>query len=421
MLERIAQLAAKVLGGELLDRSDAAYLTTVGGDDIYDLFYWANKIRIQFVGRDVKFCAIVAAKVGGCSEDCGFCAQSEHHDGPAKEQSKLTDEQVLKSAIHAAESGADSFGIVNSGRGPTRTELEDWLKPIMMKIAKDGKTRACATLGALTPETAKFLYDCGIRRINHNIETSERHYPNIVTTHPFSERINTLKIAKEAGLSLCSGGIFGMGEEWADRIDMMFTLRESGRGRDADQFFERNPRHAIGESTQAAADGVLEDYLDRAVCVADAELKIAGGREVCLRDLQSWIFFAGGDSTMIGNYLTTYGRKPEMDHQMVLDLGLMWKNYDGGGVEPTVADPKLNRVSHTGRHRIPILYEREVAAGREWFKIVGGELAYADRIYRSGNAQSEVFAPEQGRRILRRDSRLSRRLVECRRPRSVPH
>ena len=98
----------------------------------------------------------------------------------------------------------------------------------MMKIATEGKTRACATLGALTPETAKFLYDCGIRRINHNIETSERHYPNIVSTHPFSERINTLKIAKEAGLSLCSGGIFGMGEEWEDRLDMMFTLREIG-------------------------------------------------------------------------------------------------------------------------------------------------------------------------------------------------
>ncbi len=125
-------------------------------------------------------------------------------------------------------SARDSFGIVNSGRGPTRRELEDWLKPIMTKIATEGKTRACATLGALTPETAKFLYDCGIRRINHNLETSERHYPNIVSTHPFSERVNTLRIAKEAGLSLCSGGIFGMGEDWVDRLDMMFMLREIG-------------------------------------------------------------------------------------------------------------------------------------------------------------------------------------------------
>src|ERR1700748_3238390 len=100
----------------------------------------------------------------------------------------------------------------------------------MLKIAQNGKTRACATLGALTPETAKFLYDCGIRRINHNIETSERHYPNISTTHPFSERINTLKIAKEAGLSLCSGGIFGMGEEGIDWLGIMFTLPGKGGG-----------------------------------------------------------------------------------------------------------------------------------------------------------------------------------------------
>ena len=94
----------------------------------------------------------------------------------------------------------------------------------------------------------------------------------------------------------------------------------------------------------------------------DKELKVSGGREVCLRDLQSWIFFAGADSTMIGNYLTTYGRSPEMDHQMVRDLGLRWRVYDGGGVEPACEDPKVQAVTHTGTHRIPILYEREVTA-----------------------------------------------------------
>src|SRR5438128_8312742 len=151
----IAKLAHDALDGKLLDRMDAEYLAAVGGDDIYDLFYWANKIRIRFVGRDVKFCAIVAAKVGGCSEDCKFCAQSEHYQTAVGEQSKLTDQQVLDSAWHAGNVGADSFGIVNSGRGPTRAELEDWLKPIMIKIAAEGKTRACATLGALTPETAQ--------------------------------------------------------------------------------------------------------------------------------------------------------------------------------------------------------------------------------------------------------------------------
>ena len=366
MHPRIAQLANKVLDGSLLDRDEAAYLAAVGTDDpddVYDLFYWANKIRVRFVGRDVKFCAIVAAKVGGCSEDCKFCAQSEHHDTPvSREQATLTDTQLLDSAWHAAEVGADSFGIVNSGRGPTRRELEDWLKPIMTKIAREGKTRACATLGALTPETAKFLYDCGIRRVNHNIETSERHYPNIVSTHPFSERLHTLKVAKAAGLSLCSGGIFGMGEEWDDRLDMMFTLRDIG--------VDVMPINFLNAIHGTALEGQpelppMECLKIIAVCrfvLPDKELKVAGGREKVLRDLQSWIFFAGGDSTMIGNYLTTYGRKPEMDHQMVRDLGLSWRGYEGGGVEPD-GDPHLSAVSHTGRHRIPILYEREVTAG----------------------------------------------------------
>jgi biotin synthase len=356
---RISSLANKVLSGQLLDHTDAEYLTTVGGDDVYDLFYWANKIRIAFKGRDVKFCAIIAAKAGGCSEDCKFCAQSEHHDAASKDQTKLTDDQVLASASHAADVGADSFGIVNSGRGPTRRELEDWLKPLMTRIATEGKTRACATLGALTPETAKFLYDCGIRRINHNIETSERHYPNIVSTHPFSERINTLKVAKAAGLSLCSGGIFGMGEVWTDRLDMMFTLRDIGVDVMPINFLNAIHGTPLADQPQLHPMECLKIISICRFVLPHAELKVAGGREKVLRDLQSWIFFAGGDSTMIGNYLTTYGRTPELDHQMVRDLGLSWRVYDGGGVHPN-GDPTMAAVSHTGKHRIPILYEREL-------------------------------------------------------------
>ena len=360
MLAHVQSLAQKVLAGQLLDRVEARALTTVGGDDLHDLFYWANKIRIQFMGRNVKFCAIVAAKVGGCSEDCKFCAQSSHYQTAIQGQNKLTDEQVLDSAWHAADVGADSFGIVNSGRGPTRAELEKWLGPLLQKIATTGKTRACATLGALTPETAKFLYDNGVRRINHNIETSARFYPNIVSTHPFQERLNTLRVAKEAGLSLCSGGIFGMGEEWEDRLDMAFMLRELGV-----DVIPLNFLNAI-EGTPLASQPKLPPMeclkiiaIFRFLCPT-AELKVAGGREVCLRDLQSWIFFAGADSTMIGNYLTTYGRKPEMDHQMVRDLGLEWATYQEGSVAPSTPQVQLPRVHHTGKFNIPIVYEGEV-------------------------------------------------------------
>jgi biotin synthase len=360
--EKITALAQRVLAGESLGLPEAQALAGAGGDDLYDLFYWANRIRIRFVGRDVKFCAIVAAKVGGCSEDCKFCAQSSHYQTAVGGQNALTDQQVLDSAVHAGEVGADSFGIVNSGRGPTRRELEDWLKPMMMKIAGEGKTRACATLGALTPETAKFLYDCGIRRINHNLETSERHYPSIVSTHPFSERVNTLKIAKAAGLSLCSGGIFGMGEQWADRLDMLLMLRELNVDVVPINFLNAIPGTPLENQPKLPPMECLKCISIARFLLPKKELKVAGGREVCLRDLQSWIFFAGADSTMIGNYLTTYGRKPEMDHQMVRDLGLKWRVYAGGGVAPASADPKLSRITHTGRHNIPILYEQETVA-----------------------------------------------------------
>lgn len=362
MQASIARLAERVLGGEVLGRHDAAVLAGAGGDDIYDLFYWANRIRIRFVGRDVKFCAIVAAKAGGCSEDCAFCAQSSHHPGPAQQQFKLSDQQVLDSAAHAADVGAESFGIVNSGRAPTRRELEQWLKPIMMKIASEGRTRACATLGALTPETAKFLYDCGIRRINHNLETSQRHFPKICTTHPFSERLQTLKIARAAGLSLCSGGIFGLGEDWDDRVDMMLTLREIGIDVMPINFLNAIDGTPLQGTDRLSAMECLKIIAIARFLLPDKELKVAGGREVCLRDLQSWIFFAGASSTMIGNYLTTYGRSPEMDHQMVRDLGLSWRVYDGGAVMPAASEPQLSRVIHTGKHAIPILCEREISA-----------------------------------------------------------
>ncbi len=365
MLDTVRDLAEKVLAGRLLSREQAASLIAVTGDDVYDLFYWANKIRIQFKGRNIRFCAIVAAKVGGCSEDCKFCAQSSHYQTAIEGQSKLTDQQVLDSAMHAGAVGADSFGIVNSGRGPTRGELENWLGPMLQKIAKEGKTRACATLGALTPETARFLFDNGVRRVNHNLESSEKFYPQIVSTHPYSERLNTLRVAKEAGLSLCSGGIFGMGEVWSDRLDMIFTLRDIGVDVMPLNFLNAIPGTPLASQPKLPPMECLKIISICRFIYPGVELKVAGGREVCLRDMQSWMFFAGADSTMIGNYLTTYGRKPEMDHQMVRDLGLEWQSYEQGPVQPASDKPLISRVSHTGKFNIPILHEREVAVDQE--------------------------------------------------------
>lgn len=324
---RIASLARRVLDGELLSRDQAAELTAVRGEARYDLFFWANKIRIKFCGHHVKFCSIVAGKVGNCSEDCSFCSQSKHHDTHVR-PGMLTTDEMLDAADQAVANGANSFGIVNSGRGPTDKEL-DWLEAFYGRVVSEKRIRPCATLGELTESQAQRLKEMGVLRVNHNLETSRRHFPSICTTHTYEDRLRTIRIAKEAGLSICSGGIFGMGEHWDDRLDVAFELRGLGADVVPINFLNRiegTPLYnRCGDLSPMEALQIIAVYR---FILPDKELKIAGGREVILRDLQSWIFFAGGNSFLIGNYLTTFGRGPEQDHQMLRDLGLSYTTFD---------------------------------------------------------------------------------------------
>jgi len=324
---RIAQLAADVLAGKQIDRDQARELTAVSGEAVYDLFFWANKIRIKFTGRSVKFCSIVAGKVGNCSEDCHYCSQSKAYDTHV-EPGKLTVDEMKAATEQAVANGASSFGIVNSGRGPTDKEL-DWLEPYFRDTSGGSRIRACATLGELNEDQAKRLREMGVLRINHNLEASRRHFPNICSTHTYEDRVRTLRIAKEAGLSLCSGGIFGLGEEWEDRLDMAFELRDIGADVVPINFL--NAIHGTplyGKVEMLEPLEALKIIAIYRFILPDRELKAAGGREKVLRDMQSWIFFAGASSFLIGNYLTTFGRSPEQDHQMLRDLGLTFETFD---------------------------------------------------------------------------------------------
>ncbi|MEX2214079.1 MAG: biotin synthase BioB [Phycisphaeraceae bacterium] len=325
--DRIAALARIILDGGQIDRAQARELTLVSGDALYDLFFWANKIRIKFTGHAVKFCSIVAGKVGNCSEDCGFCSQSKHHNTHVQ-PGMLSVDEMVGAMQQAVDNGANSFGIVNSGRGPTDKEL-DWLEAFYDRVTSEGKIRPCATLGELTEAQAARLKSMGVLRVNHNLESSRRHFPNICSTHTYDDRVNTIKIAKAAGLSVCSGGIFGLGEVWEDRLDMAFDLRDLGADVVPINFLNRiagTPLHAVQRDLPPMeALQIISIYR---FLLPEKELKIAGGREVILRDLQSWIFFAGGNSFLIGNYLTTFGRGPEQDHQMLRDLGLAFTTFD---------------------------------------------------------------------------------------------
>lgn len=325
--DMIATTAQSVLNGDWIDRDTAGQLASIRGEAMTDLFYWANKIRIQFVGHAVRFCSIVAAKVGNCSEDCAYCSQSAHF-ATGIDTGTMTVGQMQSAAEEATTNGASSFGIVNSGRGPTDQEL-DWLQPFFEQASKTGRIRPCATLGELTEAQANRLREMGVLRVNHNLESSRRHFPNVVTTHSYDDRVRTIRIAKAAGLSICSGGIFGMGEDWDDRIDMALELRDLGADVVPINFLNRidgTPLH--GRCEDLSPMEALKIIAVYRFLLPDRELKVAGGREKILRDLQSWIFMAGASSFLIGNYLTTYGRSPEHDHQMLSDLEQPYLTFD---------------------------------------------------------------------------------------------
>lgn len=339
--ERIAQLGRRVAGGGQITLDEARELTAAEGDDLYELFHWANKIRIRRFGSKVKFCSIVAAKVGACSEDCGYCSQSKHHTTHVT-PAKMTVAEMHAAAAEAMGNGASSFGIVNSGRGPTEAEL-DWMEPFFRQTAAEGKVRPCATLGELTEDQARRLRDMGVLRVNHNLETSRRHFRNVVSTHGYDDRVRTIRIAKAAGLSICSGGIFGLGEDWEDRLDMAFELRELGADVVPINFLNAIAGTPLyGRRQPLEPMEALKIVAIYRFILPDRELKIAGGREKILRDMQSWMFYAGGSSFLIGNYLTTFGRTPAQDHQMLKDLGLPYVTFDEVEHE---ADPAAARAT----------------------------------------------------------------------------
>lgn len=333
--ERIAVLGRRVLAGEELSREEGAELAGLPPEDLPYLFAWASRIRVRYCGLKVRCCSIIAAKVGGCGEDCAFCSQSAHFRTPTRGMTIVDSDRVLAASRSAAENGADSFCIVNSGYGPKDAEIER-LAGTVGQIRREGRVRACASLGVLTEEQARRLAELGVQRYNHNLQTSRRFFPNIITTHSYDERLATMRAVKMAGLSLCSGALFGMGETWEDRIDLALELRRLGVDVVPINFLHPIPGTPLQHAVPLPPMTCLHVIAVYRFLLPRSEIKIAGGREVNLRDLQSWIFLAGANSFLIGNYLTTCGRAPGQDLQMVRDLGL---ELDGPHAppEPTVA------------------------------------------------------------------------------------
>lgn len=322
----IQSIEHQVLDGTPLSPEQAEYLVTLDNEYLFDLFKIATGIREKLFGNKVRCCSIVAATVGGCNQDCAFCSQSARYKTTVVHRTELPREKVLQAAHNAVANGAESIGIVTSGRNPTDRQIEHWAESIA-EIRNNGSIRVCASMGMVNQAQAKRLVEVGTQRYNLNLQTSRSFYSNIVTTHCYDDRIQAIRYLQDAGISICCGALFGMGESWSDRIDLAVELRDLDVDVVPINFLIPIEGTPLAKNKPLKPIECLKIIAVYRLMLPRQQLKIAGGREVNLRDLQSWIFAAGADSFMIGNYLTTCGRNPEADRQMVNDLGLSIDKY----------------------------------------------------------------------------------------------
>jgi biotin synthase len=321
MNDKINIIAEYVLNDQLIDRHQANVLIEQSQKSFMDLLFWADKIRQQNFGNKIRVCSIVPGRLGGCSQDCAFCAQSAKSHTEFSSPKYMTDDEIFAAAKEAKQKGVPSFCIVYSGKTINEDELQR-LEKLIPRIKNTLNLSVCGGFGILTPVQAKRLKDAGMSRYNHNLETSEKHFGNIVTTHSYADRVSTIKAAKQAGLGICGGGIFGIGEVWDDRLDMAFELRGLGVDMVPLNFLHPIPGTPMGHVKTLKPKEILTITAIYRFILPNADLKVAGGRVLNLRDMQSWIFMAGATAIISGNYLTTAGRSVEEDLQMLADLGL---------------------------------------------------------------------------------------------------
>jgi biotin synthase len=317
----VEQAGALLLNNGLIDYELASSLAALPDENLGELLLLADKVRRLHFGNGVTFCAIVNAKSGRCGEDCTFCAQSSHYDTEVRERNLPGKAQLIDAALDTLRIGCDNVGLVTSGRALSDSEFQLFCEAVAELKATHG-IAPCVSIGLLDDERARRLVTAGVERVNHNLETSRSHFPNLCTTHEYKDRVNTVRNARAAGLAVCAGGILGTGETVEDWVDLAFTLRELDVDMVPLNFLNPIPGTPLeGHRTLAPLDCLRAIALFRLI-LPETPIKIAGGREHCLRDLQSWMFFAGATSAMAGNYLTTSGRDAAADAQMIRDLRL---------------------------------------------------------------------------------------------------
>lgn len=312
-------LADLAIAGDVLPREAARAVLHCPDDELLALLDAVFRVRRTFHGRRVRIHVLKNAKSGACPEDCRFCSQSAYYETPAEEYRIQSVEEIVEGARRAARAQAWKYCIVTATRGPSRKEL-DVVCEAVRRIKAETNLTVCTSLGLLTPDKARRLKEAGVDRFNHNLETSERYFPEVATTHAWADRVATVRIAKEAGMEACCGGIVGMGENEDDVLDLAYALRDLAVESVPVNFLDPRPGTPLSDRPRPTPSHCLKVLSMFRLLHPRADLRVAGGREVNLRWMQPMALYAV-NSIFSSGYLTTPGNAPTVDHQMIRDMG----------------------------------------------------------------------------------------------------
>lgn len=319
----IQKMKEEVLNGRLLGKEEGLWLAE---QPLEELCTAADEIRQHFCGNGFDICTIINGKSGKCSEDCQYCAQSAHYHTGAEEYPLLSTEEITAQAEYNDEKGVLRYSIVTSGKRLSDKEVDRMCESIRDIKEKTG-IAVCVSFGLLDEEQYRKLKEAGAERVHNNLESSRNYFPKVCTTHTFDDKIAALKAARAAGLSVCSGGIMGLGETMEDRIDMVLTARELGVRSIPVNLLNPIPGTPYENNPRLTQDDMRRIVAVFRFLVPDASIRLAGGRGL-LPDKGRACFKSGANAAISGDMLTTAGITVGQDMEMLKELGYVPEKWD---------------------------------------------------------------------------------------------
>lgn len=311
----VETLGNEILEGKMITKQEAIELYE---QPLQELCQKANEIRKQFCSNRFDICTIINGKSGRCSENCRFCAQSAYSHTNAAEYPLLPAEEIVAQAKVNDKQGVLRYSIVTSGKRLSDQEVDKMCEAVQ-KIKEETDISICISFGLLKEEQYRKLKAAGVTRVHNNLETSRKNFPNICTTHTFEDKVNAIRAAQAAGLSVCSGGIMGLGETPEDRIDMALTLRELGIKSVPVNMLNPIPGTPLGQNKKLTAEDMCRVVAVYRFILPDASIRLAGGRGL-LPDKGRSCFLSGANAAISGDMLTTAGITVETDMKLLKEL-----------------------------------------------------------------------------------------------------